>query len=441
MAEKKKILVVSDGSCVPTGFGKVAEAVLDRMHDTGEWEIHQLGINYFDTPHDKPYKIYMASAQDRNDWLGVSRVKELYERIEPDVVWLFQDFWHIANYIQHSPNMRGLVIYYPVDSPNIKSNWAVYMATATEIVTYTKFAADETAKSLSIVYDNLIRVAKEQEKDSIDKVKLSTRDGKGIFISANRIKQLGDSSNINIIGHGISKNEFYPIDKLEARKKLGFDPDWFIVGNVNRNQPRKRLDLTLKAFAKFAKDKPNARLLLHDPLPSKHEGWDIAQLANEKFGIGGKLIIDGGQGGNNLSVEELNNLYNTIDVMVNSGGGEGWGLCAAESACCKVAQIVPNWSATAEIWKNSGILINPISSAFQPLINTEHCVIDTDQLAEELESLYNDPDRLKHIGESCYNAMMSDSYDWDKITSQFIKIFNKAAEKRYIYDDTVLEIS
>ena len=361
--------------------------------------------------------------------------------IDPDVVWLFQDFWHIAAYIQNSPNMRGLCVYYPVDSPNMKSNWAVYLSSAVEVATYTQFAAEETSKSVQYSLERLMHTAKEQGKDEVDKIKLATKDGEGILVSAARLKELTNSDNINIITHGVDLDTFHQIDKKEARAKVGFEDDWFIVANFNRNQPRKRIDLTFEAFAKFAKDKPNARLLLHDPLFSKQDGWDLLQMAAEVFHISDKILLSGkNQLGNNLSEKELNNLYSTVDVMLNTCGGEGFGLISAESAICGAAQIVPNWSATAEIWKDSAILIDPITYNYQPVINTKHCVVDTDQIAVELNKLYQDPKYLQEVSKKCQDNMLCGDYNWDIITKQFEDMFNRAAEKKYIYDDTPIKV-
>lgn len=55
---------------------------------------------------------------------------------------------------------------------------------------------------------------------------------------------------------------------MSARRALWGDEtqlaDSFLVLNANRNQKRKRIDITLKAFAALARDKPeNVKLLLH----------------------------------------------------------------------------------------------------------------------------------------------------------------------------------
>jgi len=422
---KKTLFVVSDAVTAATGFGRVAEAVLDRLYDTGKWNIKQLGINYFDEDHDKPYRIFAATGGGRfGDWAGYGRVPELYEELQPDVTWLFQDFWHLANYMMSAPKMERLVTYFPVDSPNIKSVWALHQAYAEEVCTYTQFGAEELAKSIAFVNKKVRDSALKEQKKIVKTVNLDGPNGASLQIPAHRLVELADPNNIRVIPHGVDTTMFYPIDKSLVRDMMEFDNDWFIVGNVNRNQSRKRLDLTIKAFAEFAKDKPNARLLLHDPLKTP-EGWDLEQLADEYYGVGDKVLLSN----DTLTVKKLNQLYNAVDVMINTSGGEGWGLCAVESACAKVPQIVPNWSATKELWADAGILLDTISVRHEDgRLNTVQCVIDTDHLVAELERLYAHPEQRKEIGEACYNLMLHPKYDWDLIAKTFDEIFERVSE-------------
>jgi glycosyltransferase involved in cell wall biosynthesis len=81
---------------------------------------------------------------------------------------------------------------------------------------------------------------------------------------------------IDVVGHGTNFNHFFPMDKAACRKELGVPDDVFIVFNGNRNQPRKRIDLTIKAFIDFAQDKDDARLWLN--MGSKDMGWEVIPL-------------------------------------------------------------------------------------------------------------------------------------------------------------------
>jgi len=432
---KKKLFVVSDAVVAPTGFGRVAQEVLDRLYDTGEWEIKQLGINYFDEDHDKPYRIFSATGGgNTHDFTGLRRFNILYNELQPDVTWLFQDFWHLANYIGTTPELRNAVTYFPVDSPNIKSIWALAQAHVSEVCTYTHFGAEEISKALTLTLQRVKNSAEAENKKTVKLINLKTNEDSVLSISAKRVQELTDPKNINIVPHGVTTSRFFPMNKEDAREQFGFNKEWFIVGNINRNQSRKRIDLMIRAFAEFAKDKPDVRLLLHDPIKTP-EGWDLQQLASEYYGVGNKILLSN----DTLKIEALNAMYNTVDVMVNSGGGEGWGLVSTESACAKVAQIVPNWSATAEIWKDTGILLDVVSVRHETgRLNTAQCVIDTDHLVRELDGLYQDRTKLIDLGEACYTKMMHPDYDWDNIAKQFNEIFHRAAEKP---DNVIEELS
>lgn len=425
MSKKIKLLAVSDAACISTGFGRVASEVLDRLHATGDYDIKQMGINFFDEDHDKPYRIFSASGGGNSqlDWLGYKRIGQLYADLQPDVVWLFQDFWIIAQYLGIVPDMKGVVTYFPVDSPNIKSSWALFQSKACEVCTYTDFAAKELSKSVSFAFDKILESARDTDKDSLKTVNIPGPNGSVIPLSAEKLRDLTDPSNINVIPHGNDISVFNSVPKKVARKVFEFDNDWFIVGNVNRNQSRKRLDLTIKAFSEFANDKPNARLLFHDPIPAK-EGWDLLQLAHEYYDVGDKILISN----THLDTETLNYLYNSLDVMVNSGGGEGWGLTSTEGACCGVPQIVPNWSATKEIWEGVGLLTDVISVRHEPgLINTAQCVIDTNHLSSQLQELYDSEDYRIKVGKQCKDKMLSQEYSWDIIADKFDEIFRRVA--------------
>ena len=53
------------------------------------------------------------------------------------------------------------------------------------------------------------------------------------------------------------------MDRDEARNRLNLPLDKFIVFNGNRNQPRKLVDQTIKAFAEFSVGKPDTLLYLN----------------------------------------------------------------------------------------------------------------------------------------------------------------------------------
>jgi glycosyltransferase involved in cell wall biosynthesis/intein/homing endonuclease len=325
-----KILWVGDAGC-STGFARVSHAVLDRLHDVG-YDIGVLAINFNGFPtRRRSYRMYPPRMTDP---LGVDRLAQVYAQENPDAVVLFQDFWNVAGYIEKVPNLPGLVTYFPVDAPNVKETWLTYLAKAAVVATYTDFAAAEVAASFDRALTKIRLAARESGRNTLTGIKTKTSDGQLFEVPFYRIKQLADKKHVHVIPHGVDTSTFFEIPINEARQQLQLPESAFIVLNVNRNQPRKRLDLTIRGFAEFAKDKKDALLVLHCWGASPVE-WDLPQLAGY-YGVADKVVFLH-EIFPHLTDEQLNLLYNTADVVINTCGGEGWGLCLGPSTLIETA--------------------------------------------------------------------------------------------------------
>jgi glycosyltransferase involved in cell wall biosynthesis len=130
------------------------------------------------------------------------------------------------------------------------------------------------------------------------------------------------------------------------------------------------------------------------------------------------------------SYEELNLVYNSLDVNTNTGGGEGWGLTSFESAACKIAQIVPDWSATGEIWEGTGMMIKVVEVRHElSSINTMQAVISTEHFAELLQELYEDSAKKDAIAEACYDVTRRPEYTWEAVGRQFDTLFKNSINR------------
>ena len=390
MSKKAKLLWCGDIVAM-TGFSRVTENVISRLKD--DFEIVVLGNNWWGdpTPLQEEYKMYPSSNRHQTAPFGEQRIREIVEREQPDVVFTINDMWIInEQYRQiqdlHKQGKFKFVGYAPMDSygwigclDETANDWDA-------IISYTEFGAHEFVKG-------------------------------GIY------------KPIAVIPHGVTPGQFYPMDRNECRRKLGLKEDIFIVFNGNRNQFRKRQDITIKAFAKFAVNKPEAQLYLHMGL--KDQGWDLMGVfAREMSKVGldpnGRIIMTTqSDGPPNVSVEMLNTIYNACDVGVNTCKGEGWGLVNFEHAACGVPQVVPDHTSCKEIFENYG-----------ELIRCDHVDVDTnyarempcpssDHLAEILEDLYHDRTYREHVGERCRERVMDTQFSWDTVASQFGGIFEE----------------
>jgi glycosyltransferase involved in cell wall biosynthesis len=381
-----KILWYGD-ACSNTGFGRVTHSVLEHL--CKQHEVHVLGINYSGDPHTYPYKIYPAANVHCGDRFGLPRVPELIDKIAPDVIiclndiWVVNQFWERAQFLKEKHKFKFLA-YFPIDSeryfPDMLSN-----------IPHWDMAITFTVPCAHRILSHGIKPSK-----------------------------------IGVLPHGVDNSRFYPIDKKEARRQLRLPEDKFIVLNANRNQPRKRIDLTIQAFAKFAVDNPDSMLYLH--MGTKDLGWDVMALFQQEMKRRGledsKRLILTSQNINYTDAppdELLNVIYNACDVGLNTADGEGWGLVSFEHASCKKPQVVPNHTACADIWKDAGALADISTWIVDKDLGVERGLVDTDHVVQILDELQNNPAIYEDVAQACYDVTQRPEYRWEHIASGFSK--------------------
>jgi D-inositol-3-phosphate glycosyltransferase len=389
-----KILYVGD-AFVQTGFGRVAEYLLPAL--AKEHEVSVLATN-FHGDHDEEaikYKTYPAMAHG-SDPFGSHRIAELVQTIKPDLVWVTNDLWVAITLWDAVKPFREKIpfkffVYTPIDSYGIFPELNASVSEWDGLATYTEFGKEELIK-------------------------------------------MGYEKPIEIIPHGTDFTKFFPIDPLECRKELGVPVDTFIVFNGNRNQPRKRIDLTIKGFIEFAKDKPDARLWLN--MGAKDMGWELIPLfkrvaRDAGYDPTGKLILTSPNFSthNCLPVEKLNKVYNSADIGINTCIGEGWGLVNTEHAAAGVAQVVPDHTSLKEIF--SGVpRIACNGSETDRNYGLERLLPDPSSVADILTSYYEDRDALKTAGNWCYERIHEQQFTWPVITKKMLRIVEEVLNQK-----------
>lgn len=213
MKEKKKLFVWCD-FLVPTGFGQVAHNLLDTMHE--DFDVTVLGINYHG---DKKYDTskYFVYPISKEDMLGTKKLVYLAKKDEPDILFLFQDIFHISDHIETlKKNLKPstkIVTYFPVDGSPFSKAWGNVFKLADVNITYSDWA---------------IRTIKET---------------------------FPKTSGLHKLYHGVDTSIYKPLT-LEEIKTIRANFRWsdkFVIININRFQPRKSIPHTLRAFSLFAK--------------------------------------------------------------------------------------------------------------------------------------------------------------------------------------------
>ena len=170
---------------------------------------------------------------------------------------------------------------------------------------------------------------------------------------------LKDTIPCYVFPHGFDHTLYYPIPSKIAKMYYNIPEDAFVILNLNRNQPRKRWDFTMMAFAEVVKRQFDATVkAVNDGKPQPRpvrlmiatavDGfWNLGEVYENELRTRG-VPLEYGQTclisllkPQQLSDRDINILYNACDVGLNTCEGEGFGLCQIEHAAVGHPQIAP----------------------------------------------------------------------------------------------------
>jgi glycosyltransferase involved in cell wall biosynthesis len=370
----RKLLWIGDAVC-DSGFAKCTHKILEEVAQ--RFEVSVLGINYRGKPHDYPYKIWPAGIN--GDLFGVRAMLEMCDKIHPDVIVLQNDPWNVPAYVRELSKLKvpiPTVGIMAVDAPNCLGR---ALNGLHHVIFWTEFAREEAYKG-------------------------------------------GLTRPSGVCPLGVDTDVFYPQDKIESRRAAGLPDEvinGYIVGNINRNQPRKRMDLTIRYFAEWMKTRkvPDAFLWLH-VCPTGDTGFGVEQLA-KYYGIGERIILVEPEVWKGVAEKHIALTLNCFDVQMSTTQGEGWGLTTMEGMACGTPQIVPDWSALGE-WAREGAMFVPVTSTACTLrVNAIGGIADETQFIEALDLLYRDAGLRGQFSESGLRLVMQDKYRWPTIAKQY----------------------
>jgi glycosyltransferase involved in cell wall biosynthesis len=361
----------------------VTRHVLGGLQALG-WECHCLALNYFGDPHRETFACYPASLG--GDLHGMRRYRELVRRLQPDACLVLHDPWIVAAYLEHKGD-EPLLAYMPVDGRNVAT--AAALNALTLAVFYTQFGLAEA-------------------------------------------RQGGYTGPATVIPHGVDAGLFHPMDRADCWRRVGvpvLEDDAFVVGNVNRNQPRKRLDLSLSAFARWvAEERPDRPAYLWLHCAAKDRGWDLEQLATY-YGVGPRLIVTNRDMTSfwGLKVADMPLVYNAFHVQLNTSTGEGWGLTTFEGMACGVPQIVGDWAALGEWAKGAAYLVPcTATTATVEQVNVIGGVPDEAGLVQAIQHLYSDEALRAELGQWGRALAQQPRFHWAAIAAQFDRALRAA---------------
>jgi glycosyltransferase involved in cell wall biosynthesis len=168
-----------------------------------------------------------------------------------------------------------------------------------------------------------------------------------------------------------------------ARAALGLAADAQVIGCVARFDPVKRHDVLVQALALIAPRRPRLSLLLAGDGPEK------ARVERLAAAIPGRPVVTRGATG------WATNLFSSCDLYVTASVKEGLPMAPLEAMASGVAVIATDVPGHREVVEDgaTGLLVPPD---------------DAPALAAAIESLLDDPDRRRRMGEAGRTRVLRD---------------------------------
>lgn len=355
--QKKKVLLQTDFSLAKTGFGRNAKSILRYLYQTNKYDIvhYCCGINW------------SHPELKRTPWKSVGSLPDNQQELEQ---------------INRDPNLARMASYgqYNLDKIIEQEKPDVYIAT--QDIWGVDFAIDKPwfNKINSVIWTTLDSLP--ILPSAIEKAPKIKNYWIWSDFATKELHRMG-FSHVKTVHGSLEEDKFYKLSdekRLNLRKENNIPEDAFIVGFVFRNQLRKSVPNLLEGYANWKRENPNIKntyLLLHTHWG---EGWNIHKLA-EEYGINNQEILTtyvckncgnyeikpfSGQDlnckfckaeksqittnvGLGVSEEQLNEVYNLMDVYCHPFTSGGQEIPIQEAKLTELITLVTNYSCGEEM--------------------------------------------------------------------------------------------
>ena len=418
---KEKILLVGDSLQGPTGFANDLAGVSWSLAE--KFDVHVLGLQ---SQADHKVKLDIEGIprtviqhanlpRGKGRWdFGTRSLPRLLDALEPEILLTVNDI----QMVQHVPQvMCPNAVNIPViDLPSKKfiSEEAVKEKLIGEML---KFQENFPRETKWIQYAPQDGDPPMQQWDMIykmaDKVVAMSDYGKGIF------KQYYGMDTPRI-WHGVDSKVFTNQDKPKNLQ------DKFVIGNFNRNQPRKQPVRNIMAFAKFAKDKKD--VFLHMQMDWNDEfGWPIQYFA-QIYGVLNRMVQPKQVG---MPREEVAKTYNMWDLNVNTAAGEGFGLVGIEGFSCGVPYICTDYTTTKELIidgtpspRGTPVKVAEMHWQKMDVAAVRRALIDINDLADTFNKYYYNRSLIEEHGKNAEEWCHKNT-SWKVIAPQWQSLVSK----------------
>lgn len=401
----------------PTGFGFVAHKVMDMLtpwFKRNDIKVHVVALNYGDKPH-----------RDYNEQISIINAREFARNLD-DFYWRdgllkilqigdYDLFWAMNDIPVLSPMTMHLAHLNEMKEFNGKKTFKTMLYTPIDSLPYQRY------------FKNL---------EKWDKLITYTEYGKNAMVDAFRQVGYTKKLDIGIIPHGLDADNFKPLkNKQELRVKYNLPTDAVIFGNINKNQPRKDLGTTLLAFKKYKNwYEENKSELVGMGLPEKCVLY-MHCYHSDKSGVRMHVLlerlnlipqedvyfpIDERYEAGKYTTKDMNEIYNCLDVFVNTTTSEGFGLTLSEAMSVGLPIVAPIHTSFIELTDN-GKLVYAVTDLWEHIQITDAENVrfksNPTQVADKMiEATLDIPKKINYLNR--YKHKMEE-YNWEEIADKF----------------------
>ena len=397
-----RIVSYGDSVQIQTGHGRMSKMILDSLHESGKFEIVHVGvgnpdISQINNPFLQQTSYPEYRADNTVDHLGKQTLLHTIAKLDFDIllivadIWPLSDIWAQIKQFQQVKDFK-IVYYFPIDQP-MRDSWLPVIKDCDFPITYSMYGYYEAKK-------------------------------KGI-------------ENIKYFRPPVS-NAYQPIspeDRRQLRTQWFGTDDIVLVGWVGQNQIRKDPRRFLKAASLVYKLRPKTKFYLHTEVYNSNNGGDLKTTFAD-YGFTGQNALVVKNEGFVLSDDDMNKIYNIMDIYVNNALGEGLSYTILEAQLAKTCVMAADNTAMSELISDGkGMPIKCGSqyseTTFLPieeqgrLIYVERPAINIDDCVQKMVDLIDNPAKRYLIAEKGHEFAMdfrNKAFKWEKFMEDVVKM-------------------
>lgn len=412
-SKKLKFLLVSTHCHQYTGYSKVSYGIIRQLSKIPWLAVTHYGFQKFpDQKFADGFRVYpsnidvidaVAGEKPFEQGFGFKQLPDVIKSVAPDIVMIYNDMSIVGKFIVD------------IDKSNIPKTFKLWVY------------CDQVYNTQLQGYLDMLNLKAER-----------------IFTFTNGwkkcLKDQGITRPIDVILHGFESDVYRQLPRNEIRKKLKIPEEAFVYLNMNRNQPRKRYDILIMAFAELIVKYPTKPIFMMCICDKGEKGgWWIFELYQRELKLRGVNVE---MFANRLMLssqdmvftdDDINVFYNLADAGVNSADGEGWGLCNFEQMGVGIPQVIPNIGGFKEFCKpDNSVLVEAKHKYYLPMVYSpvggEAWAMEPTDLCIGMEEYLLDSEKMKKHGEAARATVLG--YTWERAVEPLVRRLRQEKEDK-----------